>query len=46
MLDLCARHRIAPEVERLPLTRANDAIARLRTGSPRYRIVLDNDLGS
>jgi uncharacterized zinc-type alcohol dehydrogenase-like protein len=46
MLDFCARHVIAPEVERLPLTRANEAIARLRSGSPRYRIVLDNDLGS
>jgi len=45
MLDFCARHRIAPVVERFPMSRANDALDRLRSGKARYRIVLDNDLG-
>lgn len=43
MLEFCARHDIAPQVERFPMSRANDAIERLRNGKPRYRIVLDND---
>lgn len=43
MLEFCARHDIAPQVERFPMSRANDALERLRNGKPRYRIVLDND---
>jgi len=43
MLDFCARHAIAPKVERMPMSRIDDAFDRLKTGSPRYRIVLDND---
>jgi uncharacterized zinc-type alcohol dehydrogenase-like protein len=45
MLGFCARHAIAPTVERFPLSRVNDAIEHLRAGKARYRIVLDNDLG-
>lgn len=45
MLDFCARHRIAPVVERFPMTKVNEAFAHLRAGKARYRIVLDNDLG-
>lgn len=45
MLAFCARHGIAPTVERFPMSRANDALAHLRSGKARYRIVLDNDLG-
>jgi uncharacterized zinc-type alcohol dehydrogenase-like protein len=44
MLDFCARHKIAPIVERFPLSKANEALAHLRAGKARYRIVLDNDL--
>ena len=44
MLDFCARHKIAPVVERFPLSKANEALAHLRAGKARYRIVLDNDL--
>jgi uncharacterized zinc-type alcohol dehydrogenase-like protein len=44
MLAFCARHAIAPTVERFPLSRANDAIEHLRAGKARYRIVLDNDM--
>lgn len=43
MLDFCARHGIAPKVERLPMSRIDEAFDRLKNGSPRYRIVLDND---
>lgn len=41
MLDFCARHAIAPITEHYPLARVNDAMERLRTGSPRFRVVLD-----
>jgi alcohol/geraniol dehydrogenase (NADP+) len=41
MLEFCARHRIAPMVEHFPLAQANAALARLREGKARYRIVLD-----
>ncbi len=44
MLDFCARHKIAPIVERFPLSKVNEALAHLRAGKARYRIVLDNDL--
>ena len=44
MLEFCARHGIAPMVERFPMSRANDAIEHLRAGRARFRVVLDNDL--
>jgi uncharacterized zinc-type alcohol dehydrogenase-like protein len=44
MLAFCARHGIAPTVERFPMSRANEALAHLRSGKARYRIVLENDL--
>jgi len=43
MLDFCARHDIKPMVERFPMSQIDAAFERLRNGSPRYRIVLDND---
>jgi len=43
MLDFCARHSISPQVERLPMSKIGEAFQRLKDGSPRYRIVLDND---
>lgn len=45
MLEFAARHGIAPMTERFPMSRVNDALARLRSGAARYRIVLDNDFG-
>ncbi len=45
MTEFCARHRIAPQVEFFPLSQANEAMAHLRAGKARYRIVLENDLG-
>ena len=32
---------VRPLVERMPLTQANAAAARIRAGAPRYRIVLE-----
>jgi uncharacterized zinc-type alcohol dehydrogenase-like protein len=43
MLDFAARHRIAPQVERFPMSRVNDAIEHLEAGKARYRIILDVD---
>lgn len=44
MVEFCARHGIAPVVEKFPLTRVNDALEHLRSGKARYRVVLENDL--
>jgi uncharacterized zinc-type alcohol dehydrogenase-like protein len=41
MLALAAASRIAPMVEHLPLERANEAIALVREGRARMRVVLD-----
>lgn len=45
MIAFCARHGIAPIIEKFPLSRVNDALDRLRSGKARYRVVLENDLG-
>lgn len=44
LLEFCARHGVGPQVETFPLSKANDALAHLRAGKARYRIVLENDL--
>jgi uncharacterized zinc-type alcohol dehydrogenase-like protein len=44
MIAFCARHAIAPIIEKFPLSRVNDALDRLRSGRARYRVVLENDL--
>ena len=43
MLDFCARHRIEPVAEHFPMSRVNEALAHLRAGKARYRVVLEND---
>jgi uncharacterized zinc-type alcohol dehydrogenase-like protein len=45
MLEFSGRHSIAPVVESFPMSKANDAFERLRSGKARYRIALVNDLG-
>lgn len=40
MLDFASRHHIEPVVEMFAFDRVNDAIDKLRSGKPRYRIVL------
>ncbi len=44
MLEFCARHEIAPVTELFPMSKINEALARLRSGHARYRVVLQNDL--
>ena len=45
MLDFAARHRIAPTIERFPMSRINEALAHLAAGKARYRVVLEADFG-
>lgn len=41
MLDFCAEHRIAADIEILPVDRVNEALERLKRNDVRYRFVLD-----
>jgi uncharacterized zinc-type alcohol dehydrogenase-like protein len=41
MLRFAARHGIAPQTEDFRLDEVNEAMDHLRSGNPRYRIVLD-----
>jgi uncharacterized zinc-type alcohol dehydrogenase-like protein len=43
MLAFAARHKVEPATEHFPMSRVNEALARLRAGHARYRIVLDAD---
>lgn len=43
MLAFAARHQIAPQTEHYPMREVNAAMAHLRAGKARYRIVLDAD---
>ena len=43
MLEFCARHGIAPQVEIFPMSQANAALEHLRAGKARYRVVLQAD---
>ena len=42
MLDFAKLHNIEPQVEMFPMSKINDAIARVASGDARYRIVLSN----
>jgi uncharacterized zinc-type alcohol dehydrogenase-like protein len=44
MLAFCARHGVAPTIEKFPMSRVNEALEHLRAGKARYRIVLENDI--
>ncbi len=44
MLQFCAKHQIEAQIEVMPMSQVNEAIKRLKTGKPRYRIVLTKDL--
>lgn len=41
MLDYCARHKIAADVELIPITKVNEAYDRIVKGDVRYRFVID-----
>jgi uncharacterized zinc-type alcohol dehydrogenase-like protein len=43
MLDFASRHNITPQTEHFPMSKINEAFARLESGKARYRIVLDAD---
>ena len=43
MLEFAVRHKIEPMIETFPMSRVNDAMEKLRTGKPRFRLVLKND---
>jgi uncharacterized zinc-type alcohol dehydrogenase-like protein len=43
MLEFCARHDIESQCEFFPMADCNKALAHLREGKARYRIVLSND---
>ncbi|MGE5193786.1 MAG: NADPH-dependent aldehyde reductase Ahr [Deltaproteobacteria bacterium] len=43
MLDFAARHDVTPQTEHFPMSKINDAFARLESGKARYRMVLDAD---
>jgi len=43
MLEFAARHHISPQTEHYPMSRINEAFARLHSGKVRYRVVLDSD---
>jgi uncharacterized zinc-type alcohol dehydrogenase-like protein len=41
MLEFAARHKVTPQVEYFPMSRVNEALAHLKAGKARYRIVLN-----
>jgi uncharacterized zinc-type alcohol dehydrogenase-like protein len=43
MLEFASRHNVAPQTEHFPMSKINEAFARLQSGKARYRIVLDAD---
>ncbi len=42
MLDVAARHNVKAQIERFPMGRVNEAVAKVRKGAVRYRAVLAN----
>lgn len=45
MLDFCARHSINAVTETFKMSEVNKALAHLKEGKARYRLILQNDLG-
>jgi len=43
MLDFASRHNVLPQNEHFPMSKINEAFARLESGKAHYRIVLDAD---
>jgi len=43
MLNFASRHNIRPQTGHFPMSKINDAFARLESGKARYRIVPDAD---
>ncbi|MBL1210456.1 NAD(P)-dependent alcohol dehydrogenase [Geminocystis sp. GBBB08] len=43
MLEFCQLHNIKPVTEHFPISQVNQAMAHLKSGKARYRIILDQD---
>ncbi|GGE94200.1 NAD(P)-dependent alcohol dehydrogenase [Sphingomonas prati] len=43
VLDFCAEHGIAPDVQVIPIQEINEAFKKVKTGDVRYRYVIDID---
>ncbi len=43
ILDFCAHHDISAVAESFPMSKVNNAVARVESGKARYRLVLKND---
>jgi uncharacterized zinc-type alcohol dehydrogenase-like protein len=41
MLDFCAEHEVAADVEVIPIDKINEAYERMLKGDVRYRFVID-----
>jgi uncharacterized zinc-type alcohol dehydrogenase-like protein len=41
MLDFCAEHNVASDIELIPIQQINDAYERMLKGDVRYRFVID-----
>lgn len=41
VLDFCAEHRVAPDVQVIPIQDINDAYKRVKEGEVRFRYVID-----
>lgn len=46
MLEFAAFHKIGAQIEKLPMTQAEEGIRRVRAGKARYRVVLENAAAS
>jgi alcohol/geraniol dehydrogenase (NADP+) len=46
MLEFCTRHDIVPVTESFKMSEANEAFEYLDAGKARYRIILENGIGS
>jgi len=42
MLEFAAKHNVRPIIERLPMEKANEGIKKMRDGTVRFRVVLEN----
>lgn len=43
MLEFAKQHKIAPQVEMFPMSKANEAIEHLESGKAKYRVVLERE---
>ena len=41
MLDFCAKHNVASDIEVIPVQKINEAYERMLKGDVRYRFVID-----